>query len=392
MSRIVSSASTHPYSRQRGSRPSFLRTSLSLAILSTFSCVSLSAYALELNADTKTVTVTEPHTIVIVNGPDRSISTNRLVKHARLFSNVELAGPDGADTSSTPAASAAEASGYTLDIQNVITCPRYATESQCPVGAARLEHNGLIAATTNNNTLRLSGNAGFNDPAGFKGARAIASFINISDQTNTSAIAGTLNAQGNHVIVEAAKASDMLNLSAAYVYATTNSSKVTPGAETGTIDAKLMNNTVEIKGGSWHMRNGTISATEASVYSKNAVAVSVLSENNSVTIENIKLTADLLAFPTSSTRLVSGLYGTQIVGWSGDTGTSNLVARANQVTINDGTFDTLMDGIVGAVIGYGKKPKRSRPKTTSSPLMEEPSRMLLMSMARIQALGSPARP
>lgn len=73
MSRIVSSASTHPYSPQRGSRPSFLRTSLSLAILSTFSCVSLSAYALELNAVTKTVTVTELHKIVIVDGPDRSI-------------------------------------------------------------------------------------------------------------------------------------------------------------------------------------------------------------------------------------------------------------------------------------------------------------------------------
>ncbi|MDY3114971.1 MAG: hypothetical protein SOR95_03230 [Sutterella sp.] len=183
MSRIVSSASTRPYSRQRGSRPSFLRTSLSLAILSTFSCVSLSAYALELNADTKTVTVTEPHTIVIVNGPDRSISTNRLVKHVRLFSNVELAGPDGADTSASPSASAAEASGYTLDIQNVITCPKDATESQCPVGAARLEHNGLIAATTNNNTLRLSGSGGFNDPDGFKGAQAYASYIYITVDT-----------------------------------------------------------------------------------------------------------------------------------------------------------------------------------------------------------------
>ena len=351
MSRIVSSASTRPYSRQRVSRPSFLRTSLSLAILSTFSCVSFSAYALELNADTKTVTVTEPHTIVLVSGPDRSTSTNVPIKHGRLFSNVELAGPDGADTSATPAASATEASGYTLDIQNVITCPKFATESQCPVGAARLEHNGLIAATTNNNTLRLSGSGGFNDPDGFKGAQTYASFIDITDKTNTSDIAGTATAQGNRVIVENTNSSDMLALSAARIFAKSS------GAQTGTIDAKLLNNTVEIKDGSWHIRNGTISATEASVYSKNAVAVSVLSENNSVTIENINLTADLLAYPTSSTRLVSGLYGTQIGGWSGDTGTSNLVARANQVTINDGTFDTLMDGIIGAVIGYGKTTK-----------------------------------
>lgn len=348
MNRIVSSASTRPYSRQRSSRPSFLRTSLSLAILSTFSCVSLSAYALELNAGTKTVTVTEPHTIVIVNGPERSISTNRLVKHGRLFSNVELAGPEGADTSATPAASAAEASGYTLDIQNVITCPKSATESQCPVGAARLEHNGLIAATTNNNTLRLSGSGGFNDPTGFKGARAYASYINIIDKTNTSDIAGTVTAQGNRVIVENTNSSKMLALSAASIFAKSS------GAQTGTIESRLLDNSVEITGGSWHIRNGSISGGQAYVYGTNAVAVSVLSENNSVTIENINLTADLLAFPTSSTRLVSGLYGTEVAGWSGATGTASLVTRANQVTINGGTFDTLMDGIVGAVIGADK--------------------------------------
>ncbi len=347
MSRIVSSASTHPYSRHRVSRPSFLRTSLSLAILSTFSCVSLSAYALELNADTKTVTVTEPHTIVIVNGPDRSISTNRLVKHARLFSNVELAGPDGADTSDSPAASAAEASGYTLDIQNVITCPRYATESQCPVGAARLEHNGLIAATTNNNTLRLSGSGGFNDPAGFKGAQAYASYIYITDKTNTSDIAGTVTAQGNRVIVENTNSSDMLALSAARIFAKSS------GAQTGKIDAKLLDNSVEITDGSWHIRNGSISGGQAFVYGANAVAVSVLSENNSVTINNINQTADLWQVKSTKSPFVSGIYGTEVVGWSGTTGTASLVTRANQVTINGGRFDTLMDGIVGAVIGHG---------------------------------------
>ena len=334
MNGIVSSASmTCTQSVQRSSSPSFVQTSLAIAMFSALSCISLSASALTLDSSQKTVTVNEDHTIAIVQDSGSSLQVK---SHARLFSSDVLAESDSS-SSATPAASQPEASGFTLNIQDSVICPQGTSEMACPVGAARIEHIGQAVAKTNDNTVTLSGNAELKSEVEGRGAALYAGYIEIGDRTNSESMAGQLTSNRNRIEVnEGFSSQDLGDMVAGYVYAR---DFARPGAQTGTLEATVTNNEVVINGGTFHLNQSQIAGGYASLIAKNAVVVNVLLEDNSVTIKNIN--EDFRA------KSISSLYGAFLSGAS-DTGNVALTARRNHVTIEGGTFGGFSNGIVGA--------------------------------------------
>lgn len=333
MSRIVSSAlTTRAHSRQRSSQPSFVQTSLAVAMFSALTSISFAASALTMDQANKTVTVDEDYTPTVVQDQG---SLSSVTNHARLFSNVVLAESEGS-SSGASAASQPEASGFTLNLQESVICPAGTSEMACPVGAARIEHNGSPVATTNNNTVTVSGNAELRSEVATHGASLYAGFIDIGDQTNASSVTGTLLADHNRIVIDNLSSQNMEHLVAGYVHANDIGK---PGIPSGTVEAKATNNEVVINGGTVNLKHGFIAGGFASVGAKNAVNVSAIAENNTVTINNITEDADK--------DPVSGLYGAHIAGGS-DTGDVSYTGRNNQVVIKGGTFGRFGNGIVGA--------------------------------------------
>ena len=343
MSRIVSSASTaRAHSRQRSSQPSFVQTSLAVAMFSALTSISFAASALTIDQANKTVTVDQPYTMTIVRDYGSSTVQN---PHARLFSNVVL-GESAGSSSTSPAESQADASGFTLNIQNNVTYPQGATDMYGPIGAARIEHSGSSIGTANDNTVNLSGNVELLAARADQGVKLFGGYIRIADRTNAETMTGNLTANNNRIVIgDGVRSNRMGDLIAGYVY---NQDLGKPGAQTGSMKATVTGNEVVINGGTLQFGQGYLAGGYASLASKNAVDVTVLAENNSVTINNVN--------QTSEKGSTNGLYGAFLSGTSDNgngTGTVTLTARKNRITIAGGTIGGFSNGIAGAsFVGY----------------------------------------
>ncbi|NOL49637.1 autotransporter outer membrane beta-barrel domain-containing protein [Pelistega europaea] len=318
----------------------FYLSTLTTAILG---AVPVFAVANTADQDTKTYTVNTPTIVPITEGPD--LFRGKPVKHGRLFANVELAGADGSDVASNPAASMAEVSGYTLNIQEAITCPLAVTEQACPIGAARIEHDGNPNAISNNNKVVLSDSAQIQpaEPT-TKQISVFGSYVYLYDKADESAVNAVVKADNNQVIVNNLISHNQQNMVGSSIYVST------PSAQTGAIDVHSSNNSVLIEQATiTKIRNGSITGGSVSANGKKAVSVSVLAENNKVDIHNGSFTYDIWA-AGGKNQLVAKILGAEVSASTGRDGIASLIANNNRVSIQQGNFNNLLNGIIGASI------------------------------------------
>ena len=324
MSRIVSSASTtRAHSRQRSSQPSFVQTSLAVAMFSALTAISLSANALTLDHDNKTVTVDEAHTIQAVQEQN--------VTQARLFSNTVLV---------ENAATQAEASGYHLIVNAPLTCPE--GTSFCSIGAARLDYTGLAQTNTSNSTLTLSSTSELRSATGVGKIALYAGSIEFIGQTDATTLASSLISENNRMNLDGLTSLNVGDIVAGRIAVRDTG---TAGAQSGTLEAHLTNNKLSLKGVTLKLSGDDIVGADASIIAKNAVNVSITSENNSVLLDHFN--DDTSGFSVQPS--LSGIDGTSLTASTG-TGEISFTALNNSVVIKSGQVGPLSRGISGAYL------------------------------------------